>query len=41
MDNNVHYFMGKRDALAMRLPSWEESWTPQQCADYDAGYHGI
>lgn len=39
MANNVYYWLGTRDKLAMRLPKWEEDWTPQDCADYDAGYN--
>ena len=39
MTNNPYYWAGKRDALAMRLPTWDERWTAQQRADYDAGYN--
>ncbi len=39
MDNNVYYFMGKRDALAMRPATWQEGWTREQCDAYEAGYN--
>ena len=41
MSNNVYYFMGLRDARAMRPATWQEGWSKAQCAAYEEGYNSV